>query len=201
MKKQMKGLAASVVVVLGACGLAAEAAASTLGEEISKLPAEKVDAESSKGFMNGQMYCEISSIKLTKALSLPDCQFGVESYVAMEGQVLLLIQGCVQNNGNDPVHFQTPVFRSEKGKEYDVEDSIRYKSEKSDLFSVKLNPGINHRFVCLYRLPVREVLGGFLAFEKELFSLDDDIETIISLPITSDQKIEQHLILHDVTDF
>ena len=201
MKKLMKGIASSCVMALGLCVFAAEASATSLGEEISKLPEEKPEAESEQGFMNGQMHCVISRMELTRVLSLPDCSFGIESYAAMEGQVLLVIQGTVENKGHAPVHFQTPVFRSAKGKEYDVEDSIRYKTSKSDLFAVKLNPGISHRFVCFYRVPVREVLGGGLVFEKELISFDGDAETVIKLPITNDQKIEQHLLLPEVTNF
>lgn len=80
--------------------------------------------------------------------------------------MLLVIQRQVLNMGNEPAHFQIPVFRTTKGKQYNEVDSIHYKAFQSNLFAATLNPESCHRFICFYRVPLNEVVGGYLVFEK-----------------------------------
>ena len=103
--------------------------------------------------------------------------------------------------GNEPAHFQIPVFRSTKGKQYNEVDSIHYKAFQINLFAATLNPESYHRFICFYRVPLNEVVDGYLVFEKKLINLDEEFETVIKLPVNINQKIERHLVIPNVTDF
>ncbi len=174
---------------------------STLGDELKRSLEKTNEASSPLSFRNGQMSCEIDRIDLAWALTLPDCTFGSETYAATEAHVLLVIQGQVQNMGNEPAHFQIPVFRTTKGRQYNEVDSIHYKAFQSNLFAATLNPESYHRFICFYRVPLNEVMDGYLVFEKKLINLNDDLETVIKLPVNVNQKIERNLVIPNVTDF
>ena len=104
------------------------------------------------------------------------------------------------NHGRNAAFFQIPVFRYASGNEYEEEEAIRFQNSQNDLMAAKLNPGSRHRFICFYRVPMREVLGGQLVFEKEVISFEDDNVTYLSLPISGNQEIKQNLPITGVTD-
>ncbi|MBQ3218093.1 MAG: hypothetical protein IJB33_04420 [Akkermansia sp.] len=173
--------------------------ADTLGEAISQSE-EQSSEKALCSVMNGKVHCQICRIELTRSLYLPDAAFSGETYHAPKNHVLLVIIGTARNTGRTPVDFQIPEFSSQSGKTYEEEDSIRFSTSKNDMFSTSLNPGAEHRFICFYSLPVREILGGKLIFEKELFSFSDNT-TLLPLPINNGTQIKEFLNLPGVTDF
>lgn len=174
--------------------------AGTLEDAIRKAPRVAAENKVICGCMNGSVRCDVTDLSLTRVLTLPNCAFGAESYSAAEDQVLVVVQGMAHNRGSKAAFFQIPVFRSASGNEYEEEEAIRFQNSQNDLMAAKLNPGSRHRFICFFRVPVREVLGGQLVFEKEVISFDDDNETYLSLPISGNQEIKQNLSIPGVTD-
>ena len=147
----------------------------------------------------GRLRIDLMKVDLTTGLYLPDCAFGGETYSAPDGSVILLVQGRVCNVGNKAAHFQIPDFVSSSGKAYEEEDSVRYATSKSDMLSLELNPGAEHRFVCFFILPVEEVVGGRLRFEHELINWDDEY-SYIQLPIDESASLQENIILRNVKD-
>lgn len=177
--------------------------AATLGEAIaeSQKPQQEVIENALCSVMNGTVLCSIHKLNLARILELPDCRLGKETYSASKGCVLLIIQGEAQNQGKKAAHFQIPDFVSASDGHYEEEDSLRYLDTESAMMSVKLNPNERYRFVCFFEIPLKDILRGKLVFEKALFTLDDDNETDLPLPITETQEVEPSLSLPNVTDF
>lgn len=177
--------------------------AATLGEAIaeSQKPQQEIIENSLCHVMNGKVLCSIHKLNLARMLRLPDCSVDEETYTASHGNVLLIIQGTAHNQGKKPAQFQIPDFVSASGGIYEEEDSLRYLDTESSMMFVKLNPNERYRFVCFFEIPLKDILGGKLIFEKALFTLDDDNETELPLPIKETQEIEPWLSLPDVTDF
>ena len=160
--------------------------ANTLGDAIRQVEEESAEKVLCS-VQNGKMHCQVTRIELTRSLYLPDAAFSGETYQAPKNNVLLVEQG-----------EDSPLLYS--GKIFEEEDSIRFTTSKNDMLAASLNPGAEHRFICFYSLPVKEIIGGSLVFEKEIFSFGDNI-TYLPLPISSNSKISQSLTIPGVTDF
>ncbi len=173
--------------------------ANTLGDAIRQVEEESAEKVLCS-VQNGKMHCQVTRIELTRSLYLPDAAFSGETYQAPKNNVLLVIRGVVRNTGKTPADFQIPEFYSKSGKQFEEEDSIRFTTSKNDMLAASLNPGAEHHFICFYSLPVKEIIGGSLVFEKEIFSFGDNT-TFLPLPISSNSKISQSLTIPGVTDF
>lgn len=190
-----------LLMVLWLAGSSLVQGGGTLGDAIrKKAAAPAAAAEVLASVQNGQMSCELLKADLTNVLRLPDCAFGAETHMAPEGYVLLVLQGRVRNTGRDSVIFQIPDFVSASGKHYEEVESVHFTDAKSDMMGMKLNPGQQHAFVCFYALPVDEILGGQLRFEKDLFYLGDDDSTLMPLPLDENVSIKDRWELPGVTD-
>ena len=174
--------------------------AGTLGEAIRNAPAAKQEEKALACVQNGQMLCELLHLDLSRMLVLPDCAFGAETHVAPEGSVLVVVRGRAANTGRKAVVFQTPEFLAPSGNQYEEVESIHYRNMKNDIMGLKLNPAQRHSFVCFFSIPVSEVLGAALLFEKDMFYLEEDDTTTMPLPLNAETAIQDTMTLPDVTD-